>query len=63
MRVKLLRDARIRHHAGETVEVSPAEAHFLTSVGSAIRVVEQPAQAEEPKPAAERAKKKNGAKK
>lgn len=36
MRLLLLRDSRIRHHAGETVEVSPAEADFLLSTGSAI---------------------------
>lgn len=35
MRVLLLNDARIRHHAGEIVEVSPAEAAFLVSVKSA----------------------------
>lgn len=38
MRVKLLRDARIKHKAGEIVEVSPAEGHFLTSTGSAVEV-------------------------
>ena len=38
MKIKLLRDARIRHYAGEIVEVSPAEAQFLTSVGSAVAV-------------------------
>lgn len=36
MRVRLLRPARIRHEAGEIVEVSPAEYQFLISVGSAI---------------------------
>ena len=35
MKVKLLRAARIRHEAGEIVEVSPAEAGFLLSTGSA----------------------------
>lgn len=35
MKVLLLRDARIRHKAGETVEVSPAEAAFLISTQSA----------------------------
>ena len=44
MKVKLLRAARIWHQAGEIVEVSPAEAGFLLSVGSA----EAPG-AEEPK--------------
>ncbi len=41
MKVKLLRAARIRHEAGETVEVSPAEAGFLFSTGSAVEVIEQ----------------------
>ena len=38
MRVKLLRDARINHKAGEIVDVSPAEFRFLVSVGSAVEV-------------------------
>ena len=38
MKVKLLRDARINHKAGEIVEVSPSEYGFLTSVGSAVPV-------------------------
>lgn len=42
MRVKLTRDARIRHKAGETVEVSPAEAGFLISVGSAVAAPGKP---------------------
>ena len=37
-KVKLLRDARINHKAGEIVEVSPAEKAFLVSVGSAAEV-------------------------
>lgn len=40
MKVKLLRDARIMHKAGEIIEVSPAEASFLTSTESAVVVVE-----------------------
>ena len=52
MKVKLLRDARIWHKAGEIVEVSPAEAQFLTSVGSAEDV------AEDQKPAPKKAAKK-----
>lgn len=40
MKVKLLRTARIRHEAGEIVQVSPAEAGFLISTGSAVRVPE-----------------------
>lgn len=46
MRVRLTRDARIRHHAGEIVEVSPDEAHFLLSVDSAVAVRKE----EKPKP-------------
>jgi len=42
MKVKLLRAARIRHEAGEIVEVSPAEAGFLLSVGSAVKAEELP---------------------
>lgn len=38
MRIKLLREASIKHQAGEIVEVSPAECAFLTSVGSAVLV-------------------------
>ena len=45
MKVKLLRDAKIRHAAGEIVEVSPAECQFLTSLGSAVIVCAAPATA------------------
>lgn len=38
MKVELLRDARILHKAGETVEVSPAEFQFLTSLGGAVAI-------------------------
>jgi len=38
MKVRLLRDARIRHDAGEIVEVSPAECHFLVSTNGAVVV-------------------------
>jgi ribosomal protein L9 len=38
MKVLLLRDARIKHHAGEIVEVSPAEMNFLVGVGSAVEL-------------------------
>lgn len=49
MKVKLLRDARINHKAGEIVEVSPAECHFLVSVGSAVEVaVKSTVEAETP---------------
>ena len=36
MKVKLLKDARIMHKAGEIVEVSPEECHFLVSTDGAI---------------------------
>lgn len=39
MKVKLLREARIRHQAGEIVEVSPAEAGYLLSTNSAVEVI------------------------
>lgn len=35
MKVKLLRDARIVHKAGEILEVSPEECHFLVSTAGA----------------------------
>ena len=38
MKIKLLRDSRINHAAGEIVEVSPATADFLMSVGSAAKI-------------------------
>ena len=38
MRVLLLRDSRIKHSAGEIVDVSPAETRFLLSVGSAVEL-------------------------
>lgn len=36
MKIKLTRDARILHKAGETVEVTPEVAAFLVSVRSAV---------------------------
>ena len=42
MKVRLLRDSRINHAAGEIVEVSPATADFLMSVGSAVRLDTKP---------------------
>lgn len=48
MKVKLLRAARIRHEAGEIVEVSPSELTFLLSTNSCELVEEK--KAEEPKP-------------
>ncbi len=40
MKVKLLRDARILHKAGEILEVSPEECHYLTSTDGAVEVSE-----------------------
>lgn len=48
MIVKLLRDARINHSAGETVEVSPEQGEFLLSVGSAEAVKKAEPKKEEP---------------
>lgn len=36
MKIKLLKDARITHKAGEIVEVSPDEGAFLVAVMSAV---------------------------
>lgn len=47
MIVRLVREARIRHSAGEIVNVSPAEASFLLSVGSAVKVTNRPIEARE----------------
>lgn len=47
MKVRLLRDSRINHQAGEIVEVSPAQADFLISCGSAAPVVEKATKAVE----------------
>ena len=48
MKLKLIRAARIRHEAGEIVEVSPAEAGFLLSTGSAVAVAGGTAKRETP---------------
>ena len=59
MRVTLLRDSRILHHAGETVEVSPTEAGHLLSLGSAVPADdEKPAEKPSEKPATRRSAKK-----
>ena len=42
MKVKLTREARIRHKAGEIVEVSPDEARSLFSLGSAVPAPAEP---------------------
>ena len=54
MKLKLTRAARIRHEAGEIVEVSPAEAGFLLSTGSAVRVSEYVPARETPEDAEEK---------
>ena len=41
MRVLLLRDSRIKHSAGEIVDVSPTEATFLLSIGSAVKLLDE----------------------
>lgn len=51
MKILLTRPARIRHEAGEIVEVSPSEALFLLTTDSAVKL-----------PAAETAEKKPTAK-
>lgn len=57
MKVRLLRDAKILHKAGEIVEVSPAECGFLTSVGSAMIVSAEKVAKAEPKPKTTKTKK------
>jgi len=47
MKVRLTRTARITHQPGEIVEVSPAEAAFLLSMGGAEPVLERKAEAPE----------------
>ncbi len=42
MKVRLLRDARINHKAGEIVEISPAQFQFLASFRS-VELVEETA--------------------
>lgn len=44
MKVKLLRDAKIAHQAGDIVEVTPAKGAFLISVGSAEEITEKVAE-------------------
>ncbi len=48
MKLMLKKAARIRHEAGEIVEVSPAEAGFLLSTGTAVEVREAPEKRETP---------------
>lgn len=53
MKVLLLHDARIRHKAGEIVEVSPEEAGFLLSVNAAALPASEKPENPETKKAAE----------
>lgn len=48
MKAVLIKDARIKHKAGEIVEVSPAEYNFLVSVGAAEAVCEPKAEVKQP---------------
>lgn len=48
MKVKLLREASIKHQAGEVVEVSPTEYAFLTSLGAAVDAVTEKPKEETP---------------
>lgn len=47
MKVKLLQDARIRHKAGDIVEVSPAEAQNLIALKVAVEAPKKPAKKKE----------------
>ena len=58
MKVKLLRNARINHEAGEIVEVSPAVCNFLVSVGSAVEVAVRLPKAETPEEPVEKVERK-----
>lgn len=58
MKVKLLRNTRINHKAGEIVEVSPAEHDFLVSVGSAVEVAVKLPEAETAEEAVEKVERK-----
>lgn len=40
MKIRLLRDSKIRHKAGEVVDATPAECSFLISTGSAVKFSE-----------------------
>ena len=60
MKVRLLRDAKVMHLAGDIVDVDPAKGAFLVSVGSAEAIEEKKAEAVAQKaiePAAEVAEK------
>ena len=42
MKVRLIKDARIHHKAGDIVEVSPAEFNYLASTKQAVPYLEEP---------------------
>lgn len=42
MKIKLVKDAKVNLAAGTVVDVSPAVANFLMSVGSAVAAKEEP---------------------
>ena len=50
MKLRLIRAARIRHEAGEIVEVSPERLAHLVSIEAAEPVKEAREQAEKPEP-------------
>lgn len=41
MKVRLIKDARIHHKAGDIVEVTPAEFNYLASTKQAVLYVEE----------------------
>ena len=52
MKVQRIRDMKIRHRAGEIVEVAPAEYQFLLSTNSALAIpieADKPAKKAKPK--------------
>lgn len=51
MKVRLTKDVRIRHRAGEIVDVTPEEYVFLTSVGAAVAAAKKEKAPELPKKA------------
>lgn len=42
MRVELIKDMRIKHKAGDVVEVSPEACNFLVSIGAAKVLEDKP---------------------
>lgn len=62
MIVRLLRDTKVWHKAGEIVKVSPAEGQFLISVGSARAEAEAKAEQKPEKPVEKKTTKKKAKK-